>query len=120
VWGETLGVEPELLNDDRIGRALDAIAPHLDWIAGSVGITAIGEFGIEVTRMHWDRTSISMHGLYPDNQDGFPAVRFGHPKDRRPDLNTSRRGSRSAPMEVCRCSTGPSTAVRGRSARSSA
>jgi len=51
--GETLGVEPELLNDDRIGRALDAIAPHLDRIAGSVSVTAIGEFGIEVTRMHW-------------------------------------------------------------------
>ena len=31
--GEALGVEPELLNDDRIGRALDAIAAHLDRIA---------------------------------------------------------------------------------------
>jgi hypothetical protein len=47
--GEALGVEPELLNDDRIGRALDAIAPHLDQIAGSAGVAAIEAFGIDVT-----------------------------------------------------------------------
>jgi Domain of unknown function (DUF4277) len=49
--GEALGVEPGLLNDDRIGRALDAIAPHLDQIAGSVGVAAIavsGDGGIPV------------------------------------------------------------------------
>jgi hypothetical protein len=34
--GEAFGVDPELLNDDRIGRALDAIAPHLEQLAGSV------------------------------------------------------------------------------------
>ena len=39
--GEALGVDPALLNDDRIGRVLDAIAPHLDQIAGSVGVAAI-------------------------------------------------------------------------------
>jgi hypothetical protein len=39
--GEALGVEPGLLSDDRIGRALDAVAPHLDQIAGSVGVAAI-------------------------------------------------------------------------------
>ncbi|GAA5772854.1 MULTISPECIES: DUF4277 domain-containing protein [Streptosporangium] len=27
--GEAFGIEADLLNDDRIGRALDAIAPHL-------------------------------------------------------------------------------------------
>ncbi|WP_283139828.1 IS1634 family transposase [Rhizohabitans arisaemae] len=89
---ETLGVEADLLNDDRIGRAPDAIAPHLDRITGSIGLTAIQEFGIDVTRLHWDMTSISMHGAYPDNQDGFPAVRFGHPKDRRPDLKQIQAG----------------------------
>lgn len=90
--GEALGVEPELLNDDRIGRALDAIAPHLDRIAGSVGVAAIGAFGIEVTRLHWDMTSISMHGQYEQIEDGFAAPRFGHPKDRRPDLKQVQAG----------------------------
>jgi transposase len=90
--GEALGVEPELLNDDRIGRALDAIAPHLDRIAGSVGVAAIEAFGIDVTRMHWDMTSISMHGEYEQHEEGFPAPKFGHPKDRRPDLKQVQAG----------------------------
>lgn len=90
--GEALGVEPGLLNDDRIGRALDAIAPHLDRIAGSVGVRAIEAFGIDVTRMHWDMTSISMHGDYEQVQEGFAAPRFGHPKDRRPDLKQVQAG----------------------------
>ena len=90
--GEALGVEPELLNDDRIGRALDAIAAHLDRIAGSVGVAAIEAFGVDVSRMHWDMTSISMHGEYEQAEEGFPAVRFGHPKDRRPDLKQVQAG----------------------------
>ena len=55
--GEALGVEPGLLNDDRIGRALDAIAPHLDQIAGSAGVAAIDAFGIDVSRLHWDMSA---------------------------------------------------------------
>ena len=34
---ETYGITPELLNDDRIAWALDAIAPYLDEITGSAG-----------------------------------------------------------------------------------
>ena len=90
--GEALGVEPGLLNDDRIGRALDAIAPHLDQIAGSVGMAAIEAFGIDVTRLHWDMTSISVHGQYEHGEDEFPAPKFGHPKDRRPDLKQVQTG----------------------------
>jgi transposase len=90
--GEALGVEPGLLNDDRIGRALDAAAPHLDQIAGSVGVAAIEAFGIDVTRLHWDMTSVSVHGQYEDGEEGFPAPKFGHPKDRRPDLKQVQAG----------------------------
>ncbi|MGW3626517.1 hypothetical protein [Streptomyces sp. NPDC000880] len=34
------------------GRALDAIAPRLETMAGTVGARAIGEFGIDVSRLH--------------------------------------------------------------------
>lgn len=37
---EVFGVEPELLNDDRLARALDAVAPHLEEITGSIGCEA--------------------------------------------------------------------------------
>jgi transposase len=90
--GEVLGVDPELLNDDRIGRALDAIAPQLDRIAGSVGVAAIEAFGIDVSRLHWDMTSISMHGDYEQIEEGFAAPRSGHPKDRRLDLKQVQAG----------------------------
>ena len=34
---EVFGIEAELLNDDRLGRALDAIAPRVEQIIGTVG-----------------------------------------------------------------------------------
>ena len=34
---EAYGVTPQLLNDDRIARALNAVAPYLDEITGGVG-----------------------------------------------------------------------------------
>jgi transposase len=89
---EVFGIAPEALNDDRIGRALDAIAPTLDAIVGSVGAQAIAAFGVEVARLHWDMTSISLYGAYDQVQDGFVAPRFGHPKDRRPDLKQVQTG----------------------------
>jgi hypothetical protein len=90
--GEVFGVRPGQLNDDRVGRALDAIAPQLDRIVGSVGLSAIEEFGIDVSRLHWDMTSISVHGEYEQAEQEFPAPRFGHPKDRRPDLKQVQAG----------------------------
>ncbi|GAA0441168.1 hypothetical protein Acor_11790 [Acrocarpospora corrugata] len=89
---ETFGVDPDLLNDDRIGRALDAIAPHLDHLAGSAGLSAIERFGVDASRMHWDMTSISLHGVYEQAEENFAAPKFGHPKDRRPDLKQIQAG----------------------------
>jgi transposase len=89
---ETLGISPDALNDDRIGRALDAIAPKLEQLVGSVGARAIAAFGLEVARLHWDMTSISVYGAYEEPEDGFIAPRFGHPKDRRPDLKQVQTG----------------------------
>lgn len=89
---EVLGVDPAALNDDRIARALDAIAPELERIVGSVGAQAIAAFGIEVSRLHWDMTSISLYGAYEHADDDHAAPKFGHPKDRRPDLKQVQAG----------------------------
>src|ERR1700747_1332599 len=89
---EAYGIEPHLLNDDRIARALDAVAPQLDAITGSVGAAAISEFGVDVARLHWDMTSISLYGAYPETDEDSPAPRWGHPKDRRPDLKQIQTG----------------------------
>jgi hypothetical protein len=89
---EAYGIEPHLLNDDRIARALDAVAPQLDAITGGVGVAAISEFGVDVARLHWDMTSISLYGAYPDPDGEYPAPQWGHPKDRRPDLRQVQTG----------------------------
>jgi transposase len=89
---EVFGINPALLNDDRIGRALDAIAPELDHIVGSVGAQAISVFGLDTSRLHWDMTSISLYGAYDQLDEDHPAPKFGHPKDRRPDLKQIQAG----------------------------
>jgi hypothetical protein len=89
---EVFGIDPALLNDDRIGRTLDAIAPELDRIVGSVGAQAITAFGIDTSRLHWDMTSISLYGAYDHTDEQYPAPKFGHPKDRRVDLHQIQAG----------------------------
>src|SRR5665647_682031 len=89
---EVFGPDPDTLNDDRIGRALDALAPVLEQVVGSVGLSAIAAFGLDVSRLHWDMTSISLFGAYPGADDDFATPRFGHPKDRRTDLKQIQAG----------------------------
>jgi len=89
---EVFGIDPGTLNDDRIGRALDAIAPHLDEIVGSIGAGAITAFGIDVSRLHWDMTSISLVGDYPSPEAGFIEPSYGKPKDRRVDRKQVQTG----------------------------
>jgi transposase len=89
---EVYGIAASALGDDRLGRALDAVAEHVDAIVGSVGAAAIDAFGIDVTRLHWDMTSISLYGGYDTSDPDYPAPAWGHPKDRRPDLKQIQAG----------------------------
>jgi transposase len=91
-----LGIDPDVLNDDRIARALDALAPVLEQVTGSVGAAAIAAYGIDISQLHWDMTSVSLYGDYQDCDEEFPQPRFGHPKDRRPDLKQIQAGVATA------------------------
>jgi hypothetical protein len=86
-----LGLDTGVLNDDRIARALDALAPVCEQVTGSVGA-----YGIDVSQLHWDMTSISLYGDYPACDTDFPQPKFGHPKDRRPDLKQIQAGVATA------------------------
>lgn len=66
---EVFGARPEHLNDDRLGRALDAIAPHLEALQGSVTWSAMQAFGVDVSEVHYDLTSITFAGAYEDAPD---------------------------------------------------
>jgi transposase len=89
---EVYDIDPDLLNDDRLGRALDALAGQADQVVGSIGANAIDVFGIDVTRCHWDMTSISLYGAYDHVDQEYPTPAYGHPKDRRTDLKQIQAG----------------------------
>jgi len=89
---EVFGLAPDVLNDDRVGRALDALAPVCEAVVGSVGAAAIAAFDLDMSRCHWDMTSISLHGAYPEVDGDYATPKYGHPKDRRPDLKQVQTG----------------------------
>ena len=87
------GEDVTALNDDRVGRALEALfdADRASLLTAVV-LRAISEFSIDTDQLHNDSTSISVHGVYP-NADGTPrsgkdppVITWGHSKDHRPDL----------------------------------
>jgi transposase len=81
-----------LLNDDRIGRALD----HLQRgdrasLLTAVVLRAIGAFAIGLDELHQDTTTVTFSGDYAGQRpaghaDRPPRITFGYNKDHRPDL----------------------------------
>jgi transposase len=79
---EWLSTPGGLLNDDRLGRALDALAGRLDEVASAVALAAIGGFGADAARLHWDFTSVAFCGAYATQMPDGPRIGFGHSSDR--------------------------------------
>jgi transposase len=87
------GTELGVLNDDRVGRALEALFDtDRATLLTAVVLRAVSEFGVDTSQLHNDSTSISVHGVYRDAVGAArggkptPVVTFGHSKDHRPDL----------------------------------
>lgn len=83
-----LGTPAALLNDDRLGRALDALAAHVEQVKGALCLRALERFGCEPARVHWDFTSVSVHGSH----EGSELIRFGHSSDKRQHLRQAKLG----------------------------
>jgi hypothetical protein len=66
---ELLGVPAALLNDDRLGRSLEALAGVAEDIRGQLMLTAIRRFPVaDASRLHLDLTAVRFTGHYPDSQ----------------------------------------------------
>lgn len=69
-WGsasalqELLGIPGMLLNDDRLGRALETFAPTAEAVRGAVALAAIENFGADAARLHLDLTTLRVAGAY--------------------------------------------------------
>jgi transposase len=75
---ELLGVPAGLLNDDRLGRALDALHPVAEDVRGRLLLSTLGGFEVDARRLHLDLTTVRFAGAYPDSkivQKGWGADR---------------------------------------------
>jgi hypothetical protein len=61
---EYFGLAAGQLNDDRLGRALERIAAHNDAVQTAAVLTAIKEFKLDVSQVHYDITGIELYGAY--------------------------------------------------------
>ena len=118
-WGvrEVFGLDPTHLNDDRLGRCLDALAPQINPLQGAVTVAAIREFDLDLSQLHWDLTSVVLQGAYPPEEQQrdypLPAHGFGgeaHCKQLRAGELVSNDGG-------CPSGTAVSMAIRRMSAR---
>ena len=61
---ELVGIPPALLNDDRLGRGLEALAVYAESLRGALAARAIERFGIDAGRLHVDLTTLRVAGAY--------------------------------------------------------
>jgi transposase len=62
------GIPAEKLNDDRLGRALDAFYYQRHSILGSVALHAAETFDVPLDCLHYDPTHILLHGAYTQSR----------------------------------------------------
>jgi len=65
--GELFGIPAMLLNDDRLGRALEALAPQAEQIRGAAALAAIERFGLDAARLHLDLTALRVVGAHEES-----------------------------------------------------
>ena len=75
---ELFGVPPGLLNDDRLGRALEALGPVAEQIRGELALAAAARCGADLSRLHLDMTAVRFTGGY----QGSALVENGWAADR--------------------------------------
>src|SRR5258707_8544267 len=76
---ELLGVPAALLNDDRLGRSLEALAPAAGDVRGRLLLAAVRGFAVaDASRLHLDLTAVRFTGSYP----GSALVEKGWSADR--------------------------------------
>jgi transposase len=92
---EHLGLDADqvgLLNDDRLGRALDHLrrADRASLLTAVV-LQAVRVFELDLEELHQDTTTVTFSGQYADQPPAEqanrpPHITFGYNKDHRPDL----------------------------------
>ncbi len=82
-----------MVNDDRVGRALEPLfdADRASLLTAVI-LSAVERFGVDTRELHNDSTAVSVQGVYraatgtPRGGKPTPVITFGHSKDHRPNL----------------------------------
>lgn len=69
------------LYDQRLGRALDALYPHLGELWARLVVRAVQVWHLDLSILHWDITSFYFEGAYTDSE----LIRYGHSRDHQSD-----------------------------------
>ena len=87
------GIQPEHLNDDRLGRVLDKLySAGLTEVFVTVALCAARKFGVKMDSLHLDSSSFHVDGNYINNakaeeaEPGGIEITYGYSRDHRPDL----------------------------------
>lgn len=80
---EVYHLAADALNDDRIGRALDEIHPHLVDLWTAIVLTGVQAYGIQLRQLHSDVTRLAFEGEYDDvptmteDNAALPKITYG-------------------------------------------
>jgi hypothetical protein len=79
---EVYGLAADVLNDDRIGRALDEIHPHLVDLWAALILRGVTAYRLRLDQVHSDVTRVAFEGAYDDvpstTAAGQPVARITH------------------------------------------
>src|SRR5258707_1152490 len=121
---ELLGIPAALLNDDRLGRSLEALAKVAEDVRGQLMLTAVRRFpAADASRLHLDLTAVRFAGSYPGSglvEKGWAADRTIAPQGRAPATTCARpiSGPPSRPPRSRTAASGPWPGPRKPSPRS--
>ncbi|MFQ5615238.1 MAG: DUF4277 domain-containing protein [Anaerolineales bacterium] len=81
VLPEVLNIRPQQVYDNRLGRDLDRLHPHLGELWAQLASQAIQTYDLDLNVLHWDITSLYFEGAYQDSK----LATYGYSRDHRPD-----------------------------------
>ena len=88
-WAEDIaskkvyGIAAEELNDARLGRTLDALAPHIMGVKGAIARDISRRFQLGIEHIHWDLTSFHFTGAYDNQTEEY--IKISYTKSRPSD-----------------------------------
>jgi transposase len=78
VIAEVYGVAADAFNDDRIGRALDEISPHLTDAWAALVLRGAQAYGVALDQLHSDVTRLAFEGAYEPDPGEVVPVKIVH------------------------------------------